>query len=78
MCGARLVGGTSVNHRGSARVKRLAFSHLALVAALAAATPLVASAKVILVISPHPDDETLMAAGRVRRSLASGVRHEDG
>jgi LmbE family N-acetylglucosaminyl deacetylase len=37
-----------------------------------AGLPSVASAKTILVFSPHPDDEALVAAGHVRAALAAG------
>ncbi len=43
---------------------------LALAALLA--SPLAASARTILVIAPHPDDETLIAAGRVRAAVEAG------
>ncbi len=34
--------------------------------------PSVASAKIVLVIGAHPDDEVLMAAGRSRTALLAG------
>jgi LmbE family N-acetylglucosaminyl deacetylase len=43
----------------------------ALILALAGLAP-AAAAKTILVISPHPDDEALVAAGHVRAAVAAG------
>jgi LmbE family N-acetylglucosaminyl deacetylase len=38
-----------------------------------AGLPSVAAAKTIMVFGPHPDDETMIAAGRVRAALNSGA-----
>ena len=43
----------------------------ALILAFAGLAP-VAAAKTILIIAPHPDDEALIAAGRVRAAVAAG------
>ena len=51
-----------------------AFSRGALTLFLAlAGLPSVAAGKTIIVFAPHPDDEALIAAGRVRAGLTSGA-----
>ena len=45
---------------------------LAVAAAVALAAPLVVHARTVLVVAAHPDDEVIMAAGRIRTAVNAG------
>src|SRR5258708_19838933 len=57
---------------GTLSTERILITLLTLALMFAFATNVAASPKTIMVFAPHPDDETLMAAGIIQAALSRG------